>query len=553
MNKTCTQCKNQYDVTPDDLGFYEKMGVPVPVLCPDCRFRRRAVWRNEMVFYSRKCELCGKSIVSMFHPKSPYTVYCGDCWTSDKWNPFSYGRDYDFDRPFFEQLGELFRDVPKPGTFASADTGPNINSDWTNFSGGNKDCYLIFNSGPNNENCAYSRGLLSDKDVFDSYYVDKAERVYEGVNVQSSNGACWLQNSSDCIDSWFLLNCVGCQNCFGCVNLRHKSYHFFNELLNKEEWEQKVKEILGSNERTEEMRRKFEEFSLKFPRRENSNLKSINVSGDYIFESKNCKNSFEVSFSEDSSNLFSVKRTKDSRDLIGHGREGELLLEGVAVGTSRRVIGSWWAVLSHDIEYSIAPRSSEYCFGCDSVKSAKYAILNKRYSEEEYKKIKEHIANELKEKNLYGLYMPPELAFFAYNETIAQDNMPLTKEEALKRGFRWQEDLQMTTGKETLKPEQIPDHIKDVIENILKEILACISCGRNYRITKQEFDFYKRMNIPIPRKCFYCRHADRLRRRGPFKLYARNCAKCNKEIQTTYAPERPEVVYCEECYQKEVI
>ena len=108
------------------------------------------------------------------------------------------------------------------------------------------------------------------------------------------------------------------------------------------------------------------------------------------------------------------------------------------------------------------------------------------------KKIKEHIANELKEKNLYGLYMPPELAFFAYNETIGQDNLPLTKEEAVKRGFRWQEDLQMTTGKETLKPEQIPDHIKDVIENILKEILACISCGRNYRITKQEFDFYKR-------------------------------------------------------------
>ena len=131
--------------------------------------------------------------------------------------------------------------------------------------------------------------------------------------------------------------------------------------------------------------------------------------------------------------------------------------------------------------------------------------------------------------------------------------MPLTKEEALKRGFRWQEDLQMTTGKETLKPEQIPDHIKGVIENILKEILACISCGRNYRITKQEFDFYKRMNIPIPRKCFYCRHADRLRRRGPFKLYARNCAKCGKGIQTTYAPEKPEIVYCEACYQKEVI
>ena len=136
--------------------------------------------------------------------------------------------------------------VPKSGIFASTDMGPNIRSDWTNFSGANKDCYLIFNSGPRNENCAYSRGLTNSRDTFDTYYADKAERVYEGVNVQNSNGVCQAENSPDCIDSWFLLNCVGCRNCFGCVNLRHKSYHFFNEPLNKEEWNRRVEDILGT-------------------------------------------------------------------------------------------------------------------------------------------------------------------------------------------------------------------------------------------------------------------------------------------------------------------
>ncbi|MFH0712255.1 MAG: hypothetical protein V2A55_00120 [Candidatus Jorgensenbacteria bacterium] len=553
MNKTCAQCKNQYDVTPDDFGFYEKMGVPVPVLCPDCRFRRRAVFRNEMMLYSRKCELCNKSTLSMYHPSSLYKIYCRDCWLSDKWDPYEYGRDYDFSRPFFEQLAELLLKVPKAGIFASSDLGLNINSDWTNFSGGNKDCYMIFNSGPRNENCSYSRGLIDSRDVFDVYFGNNVERAYEGVNVHKSNGVVWGQNVLDSIDSWFLLDCVGCQNCFGCVNLRQKSYHFFNEPLEKGEWQKRVDEITGSYKKLEEARREFDEFSLKFPRRENSNLKNINCVGDYIFESKNCKDSFEVSFSEDCRNLFSIKYAKSGYDLLGHGRQSELLLEGVAVGSSTRVIGSWWCMNSHDVEYSIALRGSEHCFGCDSLRKSRYSILNKRYSETEYKKIREHIVNELKAKNLYGLYMPPELAFFAYNETIGQDNLPLTKEEAIKRGFRWQEDLQMTTGKETLKPEQIPDHIKDVTDNILKEVLACISCGRNYRITKQELDFYKRMNIPIPRKCFYCRHADRLRRRGPFKLFNRTCAKCGKGIQTTYAPERPEIVYCETCYQKEVI
>ena len=60
------------------------------------------------------------------------------------------------------------------------------------------------------------------------------------------------------------------------------------------------------------------------------------------------------------------------------------------------------------------------------------------------------------------------------------------------------------------------------------------------------------MNIPVPRRCFFCRHHDRITRRGPFKLWKRNCDKCKKEIRTNYAPERPEIVYCEKCYQQEV-
>jgi len=28
---------------------------------------------------------------------------------------------------------------------------------------------------------------------------------------------------------------------------------------------------------------------------------------------------------------------------------------------------------------------------------------------------------------------------------------------------------------------------------------------------------------------------------------------CDVEFETTYAPDRPEIVYCEKCYQKEVV
>ena len=318
MNQECKKCKQKFILDKDDLGFYEKMKVPSPKVCPDCRFKMRAMFRNERTLYNQTCKLCGRSIITMYNPNSPHVVYCNDCWVSDKWDPYSYGMNYDSSRPFFEQLKELAIKVPKSATYSSIYTGVNINSEYANFAGGNKDGYLIFNSGPNNENCAYSRGIINSRDTFDVYYGDYLENSYECVNVHKSAGIVYGQNISDCIDSRFVLNCSGCQNCFGCVNLRHKSYYFFNEPLKRDEWLRRVSEISGSFSRTEEMKNKFLEFSLKFPNRNNNNLKVENCLGDYIFESKNCYKCFEVSFCEYMRHSFSVKRGKDFSDIICH-------------------------------------------------------------------------------------------------------------------------------------------------------------------------------------------------------------------------------------------
>jgi hypothetical protein len=551
--KICQNCREGFVIEPDDFSFYEKMKVPAPVLCPDCRFKRRATFRNERTLYKSVCKLCGKSVVTMYNPKGLYTVYCNDCWWSDKWDPFSYAKEYDYNRPFFDQLKELSIQVPKAATYSSAGLGPNVNSEYTNWAGSNKDCYLCFNASPANENCAYSRGIGKSRDSFDIYYADEAERAYESINIHKCTDVSWGQNIFECLDSSFLLNCSGVQNCFGCVNLRHKSYYFFNELLEKEEWKQRVSEIAGSYSKTEDAKKRFAEHCLKFPMRENNNIKSVDCTGDLIFSSKNCKSCFEASNCEDVKYAFSIKMAKDSYDFMGHGRNSELLLEGVGAGISSRVIGTWWVENSHDVEYSFATLSSEYCFGCDGARNGKFIILNKEYSEEEYKIIRAKIIEELTAKNLYGLFMPPELSPFAYNETIGQDYMSLTKEDALDQGFRWEEDIPEMHGKETLKPEQIPDHIKDVSDSILDEVLACISCGRNYKLIRAELQMYRKSLIPVPRKCFNCRHMARLALRGPFKLFDRVCAKCNKNIKTNYSSDRPEIVYCEQCYQQEVI
>jgi len=379
--RNCTKCHTDFILDSDDFGFYEKMGVPAPKICPDCRFKRRVVWRNERTLYKRNCDMCSRSIITMYNPSSPYTVYCNGCWASDKWDPASYGLDYDKDKTFFEQLGELIKKVPKSATYSSPATGPNINSEYTNFAGGNKDGYLIFNSGPDNENCAYSRGISHGRDVFDVYFAHEVERVYTCINVQKSANVAWAQNSNECVDSAFLLNCVSCQDCFGCINLRYKSYHFLNEQLSREEYKKKVEEIMGSYKKIEEFKEIFYKHSLKFPRRQNNNFKSVDCTGDYIFESKNCQNCFEMTMCEDMKHSCSIKFAKGCYDIFGHGRKAELMLEGIGIGLGQRVLGSWWVENSNDVEYSLAIRSSGYCFGCDALKGASRFILNKQYEQ----------------------------------------------------------------------------------------------------------------------------------------------------------------------------
>lgn len=552
--RQCNKCKTDFILEPDDFSFYEKMKVPVPKVCSDCRFKMRAMWRNETTLYSgQKCGLCNKNIVSMYNPKLNYIVYCYDCWFSDKWNPKDYEIEYSKQLSFFEQLDALIKRTPKINLYSSNSSGPNVNSEYINFAGGCKNCYFCFNTA-NGEDVMYSRGSREHcTDSLDLYYLISSNKCYECVNVNKSSGVIYGQNISSCIDSSFILNCSNLNNCFGCVNLRNKSYCIFNEQYTKEEYEKRINSIMGSYSEMKKSKSKFYEFSLKFPRRENNDLKTIDSTGDYLFECKNVKESFEVSRSEDCKYNFSTLNIKDSMDVIGFGIDSELLLETVGVGYSSKIIGSSALENSQNSMYSFFVKNSNNCIGCDGLKNAEYCILNKQYSKEEYEKIEEHIIKELTEKGIHGLMMPVEIAPFAYNETIAQDNMPLTKEEALSQGFRWEDDVQMTKGKETLQPEEIPDNIKDVGDDITKEILKCITCDRNYKITEQELLFYRKMNLPIPRQCFYCRHQARIERRGQYKFWDRKCNSCSKDIRTNYAPDRPEIVYCEECYKKEVI
>ncbi|NOS66914.1 MAG: hypothetical protein HOO67_00910, partial [Candidatus Peribacteraceae bacterium] len=100
MEQLCRHCKDTFEVSADDLAFYEKVSpvfagkkvlIPPPTLCPDCRQQRRMATRNERHLYRRKCDVTGKDIFSVFSPDSPYKVCDKDHWYGDAFKPLIYG------------------------------------------------------------------------------------------------------------------------------------------------------------------------------------------------------------------------------------------------------------------------------------------------------------------------------------------------------------------------------------------------------------------------------------------------------------------------------
>ncbi len=54
--KTCQNCKKDFIIEPEDFNFYEKIKVPPPTWCPECRMVRRMVFRDYRVLHKRKSD-----------------------------------------------------------------------------------------------------------------------------------------------------------------------------------------------------------------------------------------------------------------------------------------------------------------------------------------------------------------------------------------------------------------------------------------------------------------------------------------------------------------
>lgn len=574
--RNCQNCKQDFTILPDDFSFYEKIKVPPPTFCPECRLIRRLQSRNERVLFKTECALCKNPTITGYHPDNAYIIYCSNCYNSDKWDPLSYGVEYDFSKTFFEQYSELQKKVPHKGLYEIMSQ----NSAFSNYVFSSKDIYLSFTV-VDSEWIYYTRSADRCKESMDCYNILDCESCYGCIQTSKSYGSSYLIESKDCVSSHFLFDCVNCTDCFMSSNLRNKQYYFRNEQLSKDEYKKMIESVhMSTISSASLLRNELKTLVLNSIHRFSTIIGSVDCTGDNIIRSKNTKDSFHSTETENSRFAMRTVGMKDSYDVVG-SLQSELLYEvhGGARGSMN----------SHFVNIGTATIDSEYTDHCINVKNVfgsvslnqqSYCILNKQYTKEEYTLLVQRVKNHMNDMPYidangrvysFGEYFPQICSPFAYNESAAQEFFPLTKEEIIKKGYLYRE-AQVSDYTPTITPTTLPDDIKDITTQITDEIIECEHnrvcikhrCVGAFKINSEELLFYKKFNLPLPNLCPNCRHYERLEYVHMPILYKRKCNcsvqkhihtndRCDVEFETSYSLDRPEKVYCEKCYQQEVL
>ena len=389
--QVCQNCKKEFVIEPDDFSFYEKMDVPIPEKCPECRQQLRMLFRNFKTLYKRSSSKSGKMIISVYNPDAPFPVYDISEWWADNWDPMSYGIDVDWKKDFLKQLDHLFNTVPH----VSIVNIQSENCEYSNQVLRSKNCYLLFGC-VDNEDCDYGHIVWNCRDSVDNLYLFKCESCYECIDCLGSTKLLYSQECESCVDSIGLFDCRNCLNCLGCVGQVSKSYYIFNKPVTKEKYKEfLLKYPLNDKNSINYILKERNALSKTIPQRSFFGSHNNGVSGNHIYNAHNVHRSFDIKSGENSKFCFTVRKAIDSYDISFTGDLSECY-QALTMLDSNKVIGSHQIVDSHDIFYSDSCYNCDNIFGCYGLRKKQYCILNKQFSKEEYFTLKEKIIEHMK-------------------------------------------------------------------------------------------------------------------------------------------------------------
>ncbi len=528
MTTPIVRLPDSFQLADAQLQLLEAMQLPVPTDSPNQRIQQLMAVRNEWKLHRRKCDKTGDSILSAYPPDTEFPVYRNSVWWGDAWNPLESGRDFDFSRPFFEQLAELQAVVPREGTSVFSSE----NCEYNGHTRESRNCYmnsLVYRC----EDTLFSYWVVNNKDVVDCLLVNGSTLAYECIDCENLYDCVLLQECHNCQDCHFSYQLRGCEHCIGCSNLVNKKYHIQNQAVSPEEFEKQKRLLLDGSR--EAFHRGWQLFSRTFAAAAHRcvhNLNCENVIGDHLLNSRNCHMVFDSANSEDAAYCISVS---DSNDLLlcysaGWPKCEQVYCSAVTRGSSD-IAFCYYTFFSSGLRYCDSSMNCQDCFGCIGLRRSKNCILNKEYSPEEYRRLRSKVIDHMKQTGEWGQYFPISMSTFCYNDSAAQDYFPIVASTAKENGWRWHEQVDAATAS-------------------AENTLHCAMTKKPYRIVKQEAEFYRKMSLPEPEFHPQTRHAARLARRNPYQMRKARCAVSAELIDTSFDLESANSICSEAAYLK---
>ena len=91
----------------------------------------------------------------------------------------------------------------------------------------------------------------------------------------------------------------------------------------------------------------------------------------------------------------------------------------------------------------------------------------------------------------------------------------------------------------------------EFLKKLLNYAIICEVSKKPFRITKQEIDFYKKHNLPLPTKHPDIRNKERFARKDPTIMHLVTCDECGEEMLSVHLPWEWKKVLCEKCFYEE--
>lgn len=313
-------------------------------------------------------------------------------------------------KTLLEKFEELRLRIPR----LSLHSVKNVNCDYVNYAAGCKNCYLA-TSATYDEDCYYCNRATSCKDCVDCQNISRCTLCYECTDCANLYGCDYCQDcfdSSDCAHSYDL---KGCQNCFGCVGLRYKKFHIYNELYSREEYFNQLTKILENGASRLEATSFFNKLLLKTPRLFSHQINAENCIGDYIYNSKNSFNAYIADDCEDCGYLFNAWKLKDCFD-VDFCDESQLCYEVLSGQNNFDVNYCYACWYSSDLNYCDMCFNCSKCFLCAGLNKKKLFILNEEHSEKDFEKKFQEIKKEMITSGEWGKFF---ISPFPYKDSVA--------------------------------------------------------------------------------------------------------------------------------------